>query len=83
MIISDIIFISFRVYLLVYVFNLISVFIFVVHPKLTRFSPQSPFNSGSEMDLFGDLPEPTNDPGGLIKTNIIIIIIFYALKVLK
>ncbi|XP_048015759.1 integrin-linked kinase-associated serine/threonine phosphatase 2C isoform X3 [Megalobrama amblycephala] len=30
--------------------------------KLTRFSPQTPFTSGSEMDLFGDLPEPTNDP---------------------
>lgn len=41
-------------------------FIFVVHQKLTRFSPQTPFTSGSEMDLFGDLPEPTNDPGGLI-----------------
>ncbi len=28
------------------------------------------------MDLFGDLPEPTNDPGGLILTNNIIIILY-------
>lgn len=86
MIICVVIFISFRVYLLVYVCHLIreSVSISCGSSEAKKlFTSDSRFTSGSEMDLFDDLPEPANDPGRLFHTNNKIIRILYALYVLK
>lgn len=80
MIICVVIFISFRVYLLVYVCHFdqrIGEYSRGSSEAKKLFTSDSLFTSGLEMDLFDDLPEPTNDPGGLIHTNNIIIIILY------